>query len=157
MIPAPRASIPPTAAWLGYGGLLPFFILALAILIDNQRAAFFSAALIAYGAVILSFVGALHWGFAMTLGEFNAESGHRRRNERFAWSIVPALLAWPALLAPPALASALLSAGFVAHYWQDRRLAAFASLPAWYLPMRLRLSIFACLCLAVGALARIWR
>ncbi len=152
-----RATIPPTAAWLGYGGLLPFVLLALGILVDNQQAALFSAALIAYGAVILSFVGALHWGFAMALGEFNAESGHRRRNETLVWSVVPALLAWPALLAPTAPASALLIAGFVAHYGQDRRLAAFASLPAWYLPMRLRLTVFACLCLATGALAPVWR
>lgn len=152
-----RASTPPTVAWLAYGGSLPFILLALGILIDNQRAAFFSAALIAYGAVILSFVGALHWGFAMTLEEFSDESGHRRRNERFVWSIVPALLAWSVLLAQPSLAAALLITGFVAHYWQDRRLAAFASLPAWYLPMRLRLTVIACLCLATGGLGPFWR
>lgn len=63
-------------------GSLRFFLLALAILIDNQRAVFFSVALIAYAAVILSFVGALHWGFAMTLRECSDESGHRRRNEQ---------------------------------------------------------------------------
>ncbi len=152
-----RATSPSTAAWLGYSGLLPFVVLALGILADNQQATLFSAALIAYGAVILSFVGALHWGFAMALGEFNTESGHRRRSESLLWSVVPALLAWPALLVPTAPASALLIAGFIAHYGQDRRLAAFARLPAWYLPMRLRLTVFACLCLATGALATVWR
>lgn len=152
-----QATIPSTAASLGYGGLLPFVLLALGILIDTQRAAWFSAALIAYGAVILSFVGALHWGFAMSLGEFTDESGHRRRNEEFLWSVVPALLAWPALLVSTTVASVMLIAGFVAHYGQDRRLAAFASLPAWYLPMRLRLTVVACLCLATGGLARFWR
>ena len=152
-----RATIPPTAAWLGYGGLLPFILLAVGILIDNPRAVLFSAALIAYGAVILSFVGARHWGFAMALGEFTTESGQRRRSESFLWSVVPALLAWPALLVPTAPASALLIAGFIAHYGQDRRLAAFANLPAWYLPLRLRLTVFACLCLAIGALAPVWR
>jgi len=152
-----RLSIPPTVAWLGYGGLLPFILLALGILIDNHRAALFSAALIAYGAVILSFVGALHWGFAMTLAELNAESGQRRRNEAFVWSIVPPLLGWSALLAPDELASSLLIAGFLAHYGQDGRLAGFANLPAWYLPMRLRLTVVACLCLAAGALVHLWR
>lgn len=152
-----QVPVPPIAAWLGYGGLLPFVLLALGILVDDQRAALFSAALIAYGAVILSFVGALHWGFAMSWGEFTAESGHRRRNEVFAWSIVPTLLAWAALLVPVVLASTLLIAGFIAHYGQDWRLAAVASLPAWYLPMRLRLTVFACLCLGIGALAHVWR
>ncbi|MSR09188.1 MAG: DUF3429 domain-containing protein [Gammaproteobacteria bacterium] len=151
-----RSAMPLTVAWLGYGGLVPFVALALGSLIDDEQAAFFSAALRAYGAVILSFVGALHWGFAMTLSEFRDESAQRRQNETFGWSVVPALLAWPALLVPGPLASGLLIAGFAAHYGQDRRLAAFASLPAWYLPMRLRLSACACLCLATGVLTRLW-
>jgi len=43
--------------------------------------------------------------------------------------------------------------GFVAHYWQDRRLDAHAQLPAWYLPLRFRLTAVACLCLAAGSFA----
>ncbi len=77
-----------------------------------------------------------------------------QRDARFAWSVVPALLAWPALLLPALSASLLLVAGFLAHYWQDRRLAGMAELPAWFLPLRLRLSSVACLCLAAGGLAR---
>jgi len=142
--PVPRA-----VAWLGYGGLVPFVVLAVATFADRQRAPFWSDALFAYGAVILSFVGALHWGFAMTLGGLSAG----QRDARFAWSVVPALLAWPALLLPTLSAGLLLVAGFLAHYWQDRRLAGMAELPAWYLPLRLRLSSVACLCLAAGGLA----
>ena len=59
-----------------------------------------------------------------------------------------ALLAWPALLAPPPLAAFILIAGFVAHYLQDRRLARRHALPAWFLPLRLQLSSVACLSLA---------
>ena len=142
--PVPRA-----VAWLGYGGLVPFVVLAVATFADRQRAPFWSDSLFAYGAVILSFVGALHWGFAMTLGGLSAG----QRDARFAWSVVPALLAWPALLLPALSAGLLLVAGFLAHYWQDRRLAGMAELPAWYLPLRLRLSSVACLCLAAGGLA----
>jgi hypothetical protein len=139
---------PATVTWLGYGGLLPFIALALATLIDEHHAALWCDALMAYGAVILSFVGALHWGLAMTLTALEA----RRRNARFAWSVVPALLAWSALLVAPAIASSLLVAGFIASYWQDTRLAGLARLPAWYLPLRLQLSGVACLSLAAGAL-----
>ena len=39
------------------------------------------------------------------------------------------------------LASLLLVAGFLSHYWQDRRLAGMAELPAWYLPLRSRLTV----------------
>jgi len=144
--PAP-ASLPRPVAWLGYGGLLPFLALAAAVLLRLEED-LARAALVGYGAVILSFVGALHWGFAMLLpGLDEAE-----RTRLFAWSTVPALVAWPALLAPPPLAAFILMAGFVAHYLHDRRLARRADLPAWYLPLRLQLSSVACLSLV--ALAR---
>lgn len=96
--------------------------------------------------MILSFVGALHWGFAMCLPGLT----DARRAACFVWSTVPALVAWPALLADPLFAAVLLVAGFVAHYWQDRRLAAAAALPAWYLPLRLRLTSLASVCLLLG-------
>lgn len=73
-----------------------------------------------------------------------------RKCQRPAWyasSVAPALIAWPAMLIPLRLAAPLLVAGFIAHYLQDRRLASQATLPAWYLPLRLRLSMVACACL----------
>jgi hypothetical protein len=48
-------------------------------------------------------------------------------------------------------AAALLIAGFVVHYLQDRRLDRSSNLPNWYLPMRLRLTLVACVCLAASA------
>jgi Protein of unknown function (DUF3429) len=59
--------LPPHVAWLGYGGLLPFIGLAVLIGVDAHHATLWSDALVGYGAVILSFVGALHWGFAMSM------------------------------------------------------------------------------------------
>jgi Protein of unknown function (DUF3429) len=140
-VPFPRA-----VAWLGYGGLLPFIGLALAIVRANflgEDPQGWNAALLAYGAAILSFVGALHWGFAMTLRGLN----DGQRTAAFAWSVVPALMAWVALLVAPKVAVVLLVVGFLSHYWRDHRLASAAELPAWYLPMRLRLTWVACLCL----------
>lgn len=142
-------SLPHSVAWLGYGGLLPFVVTLALLFIDPARATLWSDALTAYGAVILSFVGALHWGFAMTLPGLAPEA----TAQRFAWSVVPALLAWPALLLPSPWGNLLLIAGFLAHYWQDVRLARHAPLPRWYLPLRLRLSGIACACLALGTLA----
>ena len=57
---------------------------------------------------------------------------------------------WPAF--PPHW-RLLLITGFAAHLVQDHRLAAHTSLPAWYLPLRWRLTATACVCLAVGAWA----
>ena len=52
----PPAPIPSPVAWLGYGGLLPFVALA-AVGLWAPGTPWWSAALLAYGAVILSFVG----------------------------------------------------------------------------------------------------
>lgn len=139
---------PPAVAWLGYGGLLPFVLLAVAINFLPEQRVFWGQALSAYGAVILSFVGALHWGFAMTLQSMSA----KQRLESYGWSVVPALLAWPALLIESAtLSGGLLILGFVANYWRDVCLARMADLPGWYLPLRLRLTTVASLCLLVFA------
>lgn len=146
-------ALPATVAWLGYGGLLPFLLLLPTAMFDAYHADLWSQAFYGYAAVILSFVGALHWGFAIALPEL----GQSRRNSLFAWSVVPALIAWPALLLVPLVASALLVAGFLLHYWQDCRLVHQASLPAWYLPLRFRLTLVACLSLVVGGfLLRGW-
>ena len=149
-------TVPRIVAWLGYGGLLPFSTLAVAAVGANflgQDPRWWNAALVAYGAAILSFVGALHWSFAMTGPGLN----DRQRASAFVWSVVPALVAWLALLSllgAPRAAAALLVTGFLAHYWRDVRLARAANLPAWYLPMRLRLTTVACLCLAAPPLAQ---
>lgn len=149
MADANAAASPRTVAWLGYGGLIPFLVLALGSLLDHHHGAAWRQALYAYGAIILSFVGALHWGLAMSLPELT----ERQRSARYAWSVAPALIAWPAMLMSPALAAPLLVAGFVGHYLQDRRLAGQATLPAWYLPIRLRLSSVACVCLVAAVFA----
>ncbi len=136
-----------TARRLGYAGLIPFVVLAPASLLDGHHGYTWSDALYAYGAVILSFVCALHWGFAMALPGLD----DARRRRTMLWSVVPSLIAWPALLLVPMEAAVLLVTGFVLHYLQDRRLARHAELPAWYLPLRLRLTAVACISLIAGA------
>lgn len=142
-------ALPRTVVWLGYGGLIPFLALTPASLLDQHHGALWSDALYAYGAIILSFIGALHWGLAMSQPELS----ERQRSAWFAWSVVPALIAWPAILFSPPLAAPLLVFGFIAHYLQDRRLARQARLPDWYLPLRLRLSSVAVVCLVAGIFA----
>jgi hypothetical protein len=143
------ATLPRHVALLGYGGLLPFLALSPASLFDPHHAALWSDALYAYGAIILSFIGALHWGMAMSLPTL----GEDQRSGCFVWSVVPALIAWPATLFSPLLAAPWLVFGFIAHFVQDRRLAGRATLPDWYLPLRLRLTGVAVICLVAGMFA----
>ena len=142
-------SPPPVVAWLGYGGVAPLALLGLAAMIPGPSAMAFCRVLFAYAAVILSFVGALHWGFAMTLPGVD----ETRRNGLFIWSVVPALLGWIALLLAPVPAAAVLVLGFIAHYRMDRRLTREVTLPPWYLPLRLRLTAAACCSVALGAVS----
>lgn len=144
-------SAPCSVAWLGYGGLLPFVGLALAGLFDPTHLPLWHGTMIAYGAIILSFVGALHWGFTMTLPSLRPQL----RTVAYIWSVMPALLGWIALLLPAILASSVLIAGFIVHYALDRQIVRHANLPAWYLPLRLRLTAVACVCLVsiVGPMA----
>jgi hypothetical protein len=134
---------------LGYGGLLPFIGLALLVLTPLEYRPFWAVALVNYGAVILSFVGALHWGFAMSVPDMSAEL----RRERLIWSVIPALIGWLSTLLPVPLGCLLLIGGFVAHFWQDRQLVRVVNLHAWYLPMRFRLTTVASVCLLISAIA----
>lgn len=135
--------IPPIVTWLGYGGLLPFLVLAVAVWVDSSHSSLWRDALVGYGAVILSFVGALHWGFAMSQSDMTTH----QRTRSFVWSVVPALMAWVALSMTPKYASLLLVAGFLIHFWQDMCLVALVDMPVWYLPLRLRLTLVACISL----------
>ena len=155
--PAGPSSHPPrTVVLLGYGGLLPFGAMAGLLVLGGVHSALWWTALLAYGAVILSFVGALHWGFALAMPGLGAA----QRRGLYVWSVVPALVAWPAVLWAAPGASALLVVGFVMHWVQDRRLVAqggAAALPAWYLPLRTQLTLVASVCLLAGAAATLAR
>lgn len=140
---------PRLVALLGYGGLLPFVVLAAASALDTHGGTPWRLALLNYAALILSFVGALHWGVAMSARDLS----EGQRNACFFWSVMPALLAWSTFLLIPVVASAVLAAGFIAHYLQDWRLLRRSGLPAWYMPLRLRLTAVACLSLLVASLA----
>jgi len=54
-----------TAKALGYAGLIPFVVFSIGCWIPLPYVTNAPYILITYGAVILSFMGAVHWGVAM--------------------------------------------------------------------------------------------
>jgi glutaredoxin-related protein len=137
------AAAAPVARWLGYLGALPFVAGALGLLTAGAGSrALALQALIGYGAVILSFVGALHWTRGLEAGA--APEGARL----LMLSVLPALLAWVAVLLPASEGLLMLAAGFALLYLFDRR--AWRHKP-WFLRLRLHLSAVAVLCLTTGA------
>ena len=134
-----------TAKTLGYAGLMPFVVFSIGCWIPLPYVVNAPGIIIAYGAVILSFMGAVHWGVAMV-------NTDQQRGSYILASVIPALLAWPALLLPHSLALALLLAGFIGLYVYDRSVEKAQLLPGWYIPMRTRLTTIVTLCLAAALL-----
>ncbi|KMO13084.1 DUF3429 domain-containing protein [Methylobacterium platani] len=126
--PAPSAAL-----ILGGAGLIPFLGLsALAILGQTLFGWAPRPLLAAYGAVIASFLGGLRWGAAAASPE--------GRGADYAVAVVPSLLAWAALSAPPpwdlrALGALILAWGLV-----DQDLPRRGLVPAWLGRLRLALS-----------------
>lgn len=144
--------VPPAAKWLGVMGLIPFVTLAVASLPwAGPTGEWASFALAAYGAVILSFLGGIHWGLAV------AGFGPATRDE-IAWSrlvvgVSPSLLGWGALFLPRPFDLLLLASAFALLLAVDSRLSRTGHAPAWYPMLRLPLTIVVVATLGLAALA----
>lgn len=138
----------PRIAWLlGYGGLLPFFILTIAVLLrsslpllDNARLDWW---LVAYAAIVLSFIGAIHWGVVLGLQDWLNE---RETGRMLFYGVVPALLAWFTLLLPVNIALLTMGVLVVGAYIIDS-IWLFDRLKSNYAKLRLHLTIVSALLL----------
>lgn len=133
----------PIAIRLGYAGLIPFVLGALLVwLVREEAHPYVVEGLSAYAAMIVSFLGAIHWGLGMRQ---NVPSP-----TPFIWGVVPSLLAWVAVIMPA-------YAGLVVHgvmllvcYAVDRRTYPALGASAW-LTLRFRLSVVAALACFIAA------
>ena len=141
-----------TRRWIqvfSYAGLLPFVLLAaLMWLVTEELHPFVALALAGYGAVIVSFLGGIHWG----TGFKNTTTMHNAPLQNFAWGIVPSLLAWVAVTMPAYAGLPLLALLLLLCYWVDQTTWPAAGLKQW-LPMRLKITAVASLSCLLGAAA----
>lgn len=127
-----EARLPLPAIILGVGGTLPFLALnALIAFGPESWYGYWLVALSYYGAVILAFVGALHWAFALKRAALRGKAWLQ-----YGFSVTPALIAWLSLLFPVWTALQLQAVGLLACYAFDRNMARFDPVPAWFLGMR---------------------
>ncbi len=132
---------------LGYGGLIPFLGLSAALWVTRPVDwPFVSAALLAYGATIASFLGAIHWGLLM-------RPGAAQPLPVLLWGVTPSLLGWVALLLDTAFGLALITVVLWACLAVDRAVYPRYQMQAW-LPMRLQLTLVASIS-CVAAMARL--
>ena len=94
----------------------------------------------AYGASILSFLGAVHWGLAL--------SGRGAGALSYAWSVVPSLVAWPCAALPACVGLQVSAGGLLVAGAVDVALLRRGLLPGWYVTgLRVPLTV-----IAVGSL-----
>jgi len=132
-----------TAEIVSYAGMVPFVacLLGIALLPDYEGREIAQRIDIAYGAVVLAFIGAVHWGLALA-GRISW------RPARVGGAIVPALLGAAATVLGGQRGLALLVVGFGVFWLYEHRVVG-DELPAAYLSLRRNLSLAVCALLAV--------
>jgi hypothetical protein len=142
-----KPTVPAMAAGLGYAGLIPFIALAVLLWwLPDDEVQRIHEALLGYGAVILSFIGAVHWGLAMSGG---GEGSQRQ----FVFSVVPPLLGWLALLVPLVAGYSILILSFAGVCIYDSFITRRNEAPGWYPRIRVPITTLVVLCLIVAGLA----
>ncbi len=122
---------------LGYAGLLPFIFMLFGVwFADVSWLQDFVKGQLAYGIVILSFLGGVHWGAGMLSSELSAVD----TKKALMWGVTPSLIAWSATLFG-GFGFAVLMAGFVAALKVDQQLYPAYGMPDWLLDLRKRLTI----------------
>lgn len=130
---------------LGYLAVVPFVAgAALAWWGGGETRVLAMRALVAYAAVVASFIGAIHWGFGFTQTDPQARL--------FAWGVAPSIVAWLSLLVTPAAGLAVDAMLLIACYLVDRAVYPWHGAERW-LPLRLRLTVLAAGSCAVAAAA----
>jgi hypothetical protein len=136
-----------TAEWLGYLAVAPL-VLCLAgvgLLPDYGGRELAQRVALAWGAVLLAFTGAVHFGLALA-GRLPWET------RRLAAAVLPAVVGALAVLAGGQRGLALLVVGF-GLFWLYEHRALGALLPAPYLSLRRNLSLAICMLLALTMIA----
>jgi hypothetical protein len=135
-------TLPTIAMLLGIAGLIPFVACSLGTLTstppDSDR---MLLALIAYGAVILAFLGGVHWGFGLDAAATTPSDIQRAR---FGLGVVPSLIGWVALLVAfigfARTALVVLVAGYIATTVAEARASRLGYIPKGYMGLRWVLS-----------------
>jgi len=128
---------------LGYLALVPFLIGAASIwLVHADVRGYAVLAMSAYAAVVLAFLGGIHWGFGFVRADAPAAL--------YLWGVVPALVASVALLMQPVAALVIHGVMLVACYAVDRRVYPRHGAQRW-LVLRFRLTGVAALSCFLGA------
>ncbi len=153
--------LPSAAVGLGVAGLIPFVGLGLASVgaADPGESDRYVLALVGYGAVILAFLGGIHWGFVLHPSHLPAEMSPTTRRDAtvLGLGVLPSLIGWAALLTPvfgvPEIGLGVLIAGYIAVLVVETR--ATIPAPTGYITLRWGLSMIVLAVLIVVLVLRL--
>ena len=142
--------IPKPALVLGFAGLIPFVALtAIMLLGPADLVSGARPVLLGYTIAILSFMGGIHWGLAIT---DTADTSGSEAWRRYGVSVLPALGAAATMLLAPQLQFFWLTACFAALLAYDVKASVRGETAAWYPGLRWPLTVVVCLCLGAVSL-----
>lgn len=149
-----RVPVHTLAHRLGQAGLVPFVVFALLLWVVTEEALpYVALTLVAYAALIVSFLGGIHWGLVWVrqagVSGIPPLTDHSAKLH-LLWGVVPSLLAWPGVLMPAHAALPWLGLLLVVCYLVDRRTYPDSGLGHW-LTLRFQLSAVAAVSCFVGA------
>ncbi|KAI1438170.1 hypothetical protein GGR50DRAFT_691638 [Xylaria sp. CBS 124048] len=169
------SSVPKEPYWLGLAGTLPYFgtsvsTVYLAWILNttwpsssafannfmiNQEAASRLLAMLepiqlGYGAIIISFLGAIHWGLEYA----EKVPDEARTRFRYGIGVVASIVAWPTLFIPVEFALTSQFLAFVALYFADARATTRGWAPAWYAIYRFALTAVVGVAIAISLIGR---
>ncbi|CAN8104087.1 unnamed protein product [Discula destructiva] len=147
------SSVPPLSYQLGLSGTIPYLATSLAtvylswdsnaewpsqsqflnhIMISHEQAIHYLHLLepiqVGYGAIIISFLGAIHWGLEYAEKHPNAA----RTRFRYGMGLLAPVIAWPTLLLPVQFALTAQFLAFTFMYFADARATTRGWAPQWY-------------------------
>ncbi|KAJ4295322.1 hypothetical protein N0V90_007333 [Kalmusia sp. IMI 367209] len=160
--------VPRQAYYIGLAGVLPYLATSLSTVacayeinhavagygyvISSQTATALLHILeplqVGYGAVILSFLGAIHWGL-----EFAGYGGHHGYN-RYSIGVVAPAIAWPTVLMPVEYALITQFMAFTLLYYVDTRATYRGWTPSWYAVYRFVLTFIVGASIVVSLIGR---
>ncbi|KAF5009617.1 hypothetical protein FDECE_4177 [Fusarium decemcellulare] len=125
-----------------------------AIFIDHETANYLLSVIepiqLGYGAVIISFLGAIHWGL-----EYAEKQPLRERTRfRYGMGLAASIVAWPTLFLPVEYALTTQFMAFVALYFADSRAATRGWAPHWYGTYRFLLTAMVGLAIFISLVGR---
>lgn len=142
------ATIPALVIGLTAAGALPFVALAVIGFVGGPLwQAEGLNALLTYGAVILAFMGAIHWGLVLSPDAVTEPTAS------LLAGVIPALVGWGATMLPPSLGFIVLALAFVAVLGFDFVAIRNAVAPSWYGRLRLPVTLVVVLCLLAASFA----